>query len=343
LWWHSELAAAGVPGDFSGLAVPQACWDDLDPLEFERLRRSVRESGGQGDASLLKLSNTELAEALGAVDARQRLRSIRVLGLLLFGTEQALRRYLPTHEVAFQVLDSTSVVVNDFFRWPLLRVMEELLTRFRARSAEREIQVGFIRVGVPDYPVRAFREAVANALIHRDYARLGAVHVQWYPDRIEISSPGGFPEGVRWDNLLVTPPRPRNPLLADAFKRAGIVQRSGRGIPTIFYEQLRNGRPAPGYDRSTEAAVVVVLPGGQADLELVRLLVEEQRQGRSLTLNELLVLQHVSAYGSISRSEAAQLCRITLLHASNLLRGLVGKGLLSRVGERRGSRYVLRA
>jgi len=104
-----------------------------------------------------------------------------------------------------------------------------------------ELMIGFLRVGVPDYPERAFREAVANALIHRDYTRLGAVHAQWYGDRIEVSNPGGFPEGVRPDNLLVTPPRPRNPLLADAFKRAGIVERTGCGIDTISYEGTYNG------------------------------------------------------------------------------------------------------
>jgi ATP-dependent DNA helicase RecG len=111
--------------------------------------------------------------------------------------------------------------------------------------------VGLLRVGVPDYSERALREALANALIHRDYQRLGAVHFQWHPDRIEVSSPGGFPEGVRLDNLLVTAPRPRNPLLADAFKRAGIVERliarerliasSGLGVPG---EQSVNN-PAP--------------------------------------------------------------------------------------------------
>lgn len=104
---------------------------------------------------------------------------------------------------------------------------------------------------------------MANALIHRDYTRLGAVHVQWHEDRLEIANPGGFPEGVRLDNLLVKQPRPRNPLLADAFKRAGIVERTARRIDTIFYEQLRNGRPAPNYERSTEASVVLVLPVGR--------------------------------------------------------------------------------
>jgi hypothetical protein len=82
---------------------------------------------------------------------------------------------------------------------------------------------------------------VANALIHRDNTRLGAVHIQWHDDRVEVSNPGGFPEGVRIDNLLVTQRRPRNPLLADAFKRAGLVERTARGIDTIVFEQLRKG------------------------------------------------------------------------------------------------------
>ena len=131
--------------------------------------------------------------------------------------------------------------------------MDELLSRFHTRSQEEEVLVGMLRIGVPDYAERAFREALANAFIHRDYTRLGSVHVQWHPHQIEISNPGGFPEGVRLDNILVTPPRPRNPLLADAFKRAGIVERTARGIDTIFYEQLRNGRPAPNYERSTRS------------------------------------------------------------------------------------------
>ena len=114
--------------------------------------------------------------------------------------------------------------MNDFFAWPLFRVMEEVDARFRARTREEELMLGLLRLGIPDYPERAFREALANALIHRDYTRMGAVHVQWHPDHLLISSPGGFPEGVRLDNLLVTPPRPRNPFLADAFKRAGIVE-----------------------------------------------------------------------------------------------------------------------
>jgi ATP-dependent DNA helicase RecG len=261
--------------DPSAQIVTDLQWENLDPLEFERFRRSVRERRGRSDESLLDLTDLELAKALGVVNANGTVHGVRLAALLLFGKDDALRRFLPTHEFAFQALRGLDVEVNDFFRWPLLRVLEECETRIRVRNREQELMVGMLRVGVPDYPERALREALANAFLHRDYQRLGAVYFQWQTDHIEITSPGGFPEGVRLDNLLVTTPRPRNPLLADAFKRAGIVERTARGIDTIFYDQLRNGRPAPSFERSNEATVSIVVPGGDADLDFVRMLVNE--------------------------------------------------------------------
>jgi len=163
--------------DYSAVRIPEATWEDLDPLEFERFRRFARESLGRGDTGLAELSDVEMAKALGAVEGYHSVDAIRVLGLLLFGREDALRRLLPTHEVAYQVLVGHKVEVNEFFRWPLLRVMEELLARFSARNREEEILIGMLRVAVPDHSPAAFREAVANALVHRDYTRLGAVHV----------------------------------------------------------------------------------------------------------------------------------------------------------------------
>lgn len=339
---QAQQAHRGVL-DYSSLVVSEARWEDLDPLEFDRLRRSIRERRGRSDETLLELSNLELAKALGAVEANGQVTAIRVLGLLLFGKEEALRRFLPAHEVAFQVLHGQSVEVNDFFNWPLLRVIEEIETRFRARNREQELLVGLLRVGVPDYAPAAFREGVANALIHRDFTRLGAVHIQWYDDRILISNPGGFPEGVHLENLLVTAPRPRNPLLADAFKRAGIVERTARGIDTIFYEQLRNGRPAPSYSQSDATGVVLVLPGGKANMEFVRLVVEEGQAGRVLGLDELLLLNALWQERSITTDEAARLIQKAEGDARSVLNRLVETGLVEARGERRGRTWHLSA
>ncbi|MEC4683300.1 MAG: ATP-binding protein [Nitrospirota bacterium] len=218
-----------------------------------------------------------------------------------------MHRFLPSHEVAFQEFSDTQVVVNDFFRWPLLRVMDELLGRFRARYRETEIQVGFKRVGIPDYSEKAFREAVANALIHRDYTRLNAVYIQWRKDRLEISSPGGLPEGVSMETLLVTAPHPRNPKLADAFKRAGYVERTARGIDTIFFEQLRNGRAVPSYERTTSTDVVLVLSAGAPDFSFVRMVTEEGLAGRPLDLDDLLILRAWWDRGTLTLVDAARI------------------------------------
>lgn len=329
--------------DYSALVVYEARWEDLDPLEFERLRRSIRERRGRSDETLLDLPDLEPAKALGAVEGNGQAGGVRVLGLLLFGREEALRRLLPTHEVAFQVLHGHEVEVNDFFRWPLLRVMEEVESRFRALSREQELLVGLLRVGVPDYPPAAFREGVANALIHRDYTRLGAVHIQWHDDRIEISNPGGFPKGVRLDNLLITAPRPRNPLLADDFKRAGIVECTARGIDTIFYEQLRNGRSAPSYERSDATGVVLVLPGGQANLDFVRLVVEEGQAGRVLRLDELLLLNALWQERTLTTDEAARLTQKPAAEPRAVLNRLVEAGLVEARGEKKSRAWHLSA
>lgn len=327
--------------DYTALPVPDTGWEALEPLEFQRFRHLIGESQGRADEALPTLGNLELAKALGAVETHGQRVVVRVIGLLLFGKQEALASAIPTHEIAFQRLSRNAVEANDFFRWPLLRVMEEMEARFRAHNRERETFVGMTRIGVPDYPARAYREGVANALVHRDYTRLGAIHVQWHEDRLEITSPGGFPEGVHQENLLVTDPRPRNPLLADAFKRAGIVERTARGIDIIFEEQLRAGRPVPSYEQSTATGVTLVLPGGKADLDFVRLRVEAERESGPLSHQALLLLDHLRRQGPTKAAEAATVIQLGPNSAARNLDRLVEKRLVEVRGRRSNRAYQL--
>ena len=218
--------------DYSARPVMGASVEDLDPLELHRLRRMIEQLGG--DRSLLALSDEELTGALVLTRRTNGIRVPTVAGLLLLANEGALAEHVPTHEVAFQVLDGSLVRVNDFYRMPLLRVYERVLEQFRARLHDDEVMVRFIRIPVPNYDESAFREAFVNALVHRDYTRLGAVHIRWEQDSIVVSNPGGFVEGVTLNNLLVTEPRARNPVLADVFKRIGLAERTGRGIDNMY-------------------------------------------------------------------------------------------------------------
>lgn len=94
--------------------------------------------------------------------------------------------------------------------------------------------MGLFRVPIPDYSLEGFREAFNNAIIHRDYTRLGSVYVQLHHDHLLIANPGAFPAGITVENILVHEPKPRNPRLADAFKRIGIVEQTGRGVDRIY-------------------------------------------------------------------------------------------------------------
>lgn len=326
--------------DYTALVVPEARWSDLDPLEIERLRQTVARNRGRADRSLLELSDAEIVRALGLGEGEgDAILRVRVAGLLLLGRESAIARLVPAHEVAFQVLSGTRVAVNEFVRHPLIRVTEQLAARFEARNEEDEIAVGPVSVGVPSYSPAGFREAVHNALIHRDYTRTGAVHVQWRDDEIEVTNPGGFPEDVRLENLLVAPPRPRNPVLADAFKRIGLVERTGRGIDTIYEGQLRYGRPAPDYSRSGPGSVQVVLPGGEANLRLARLIVERDVPGRPVSLEEMLVLNAVERERTVDATRAASLMQRPEHAARAVLERLVEGGLLEGRDDRRERTY----
>jgi len=299
---------------------------------------------GGADGILAELSDVDLAGALGVLTSAADGTPQPTLGaMLMFGGEEALHRFVPTHEAAFQVLSGLSVQVNEFYRWPLFRLAEEMLARFRARNSEEEIHWGLLRVPVPAYSEVAFREALANALIHRDYTVRGAVHVLWGDDAIVVSSPGGLPPGIRVDNLLVVLPRPRNPLLADAFKRAGIVERTGRGVNRMFEAQLRFGRQAPDYGRTSEAGVVAVLPGGAADLRLTRYVLELDRAGRPLSLAELQVLTELLRERRLSAEEIARLVQRTQSESRTLLARMVERGFVEARGERKGRTYHLSA
>jgi ATP-dependent DNA helicase RecG len=332
--------------DYSSLVVPEARWEDLDPLEIERLRQMVARNRGRADASLLELSDHEIVRALGLGESSagggaggERVDRVRVAGLLLLGREEAITRLVPTHEVAFQVLSGTRISVNEFFRLPLIRAAEEINRRFDARNEEEELALGPVRAGIPNYSPSGFREAFHNALIHRDYTRLGAVHVQWKPDEIEVSSPGGFPDEVRLDNILVTAPRPRNPVLADAFKRIGLVERTGRGIDTIFEGQLRYGRPAPDYSRSTPGSVQLVLAGGAANLALARFIMERDTPGQRVTVDEMLVVNAVDRERRLELARAAELVQRSEPATRAILERLVESGVLEARSERRERVY----
>ena len=328
--------------DPSAMAMTDLSVKDLNPLERQRIREAIQLY--RGDVSLLSLTDVELDGALGLSVNVEGVRVPTLAGLLMIGREEVLRQYVPSYEIAFQVLEGTDVRVNEFFRKPLLQVFEEIERLFSARLTEKEFQMGLFRVPIPNFDKRAFREAFVNALVHRDYARFGAVHVRIDNDGLSISNPGGFVEGVTLDNLLVTEPHPRNPLLADISKRLGLSERTGRGIDRIFEGLLRYGRPAPDYSRSNGSSVIVRMSNAESDMAFLELvLFEEERTGRSLPLDSLIILSRLRQERRLTTTDLSHSTQKSEQETRVVLEKLVESGLIEAHGTGRGRTYTLSA
>jgi len=241
-------------------------------------------------------------------------------------------------------LEGTDVRVNEFFRKPLLQTFEEVELLFKARVVEEEIQVGLFRVPIPNFDRRAFREAFINALAHRDYACLGAVHVRLDDDGLTITSPGGFVEGVTLQNLLVVPPPSRNPLLADVVKRIGLAERTGRGIDRTFEGMLRYGRPAPDYSMSDASSVVLQMFRADADTAFLEMILSyEGRTGAPMPIDSLIVLSRLRQERRLTTADLVQSTQKSETATRATLKKLAEAGLVEAQGTGRGRTYILSA
>lgn len=326
--------------DLSAMTVPGATLDDLDPVERARLRQFIQRYNG--DQALLELDDEQLDAALGLTVRNGSLRQPTLAGLLLIGTDSALRTLVPTHEVAFQILEGEEVRLNEFRRDPLLRAFEWLDTTFRPLNTEREFQSGLFRVAVPRLDKRAFREAVANAITHRDYGVRGAVHLRLTGDELVISNPGGLVEGVTLRNLLTTEPRPRNPLLADALKRIGLVERTGRGVDLIYRGLLRYGRHHPDYSGSDSHSVVLRLSLTPANETFLKVILEEEaRRGAPMPIDSLIILATLREQRRASSEQLANWLQKDVSRVGPSVESLTEAGLLQAHGSGRGRSYTL--
>ena len=126
--------------------------------------------------------------------------------------------------------------------------LQDAVSFVRNNSHKKWWKENDYREELPDYPERAVTEAIANAIIHRDYLQMGSeIHIDMYNDRLEIYSPGGMMDGrlIQQLNPLTVPSKRRNPLLADFFSRLGLMERRGSGMKKIIdsykrFEGLHN-------------------------------------------------------------------------------------------------------
>jgi len=328
--------------DFSAQTIAGATIDDLDPNERIRLRNIIKMR--KGDKSLLELNDEELDKALRLIKEENGELVPTVTGLLLIGKEEKIEELIPTAKSSFQVLEGTQVRINEQFSKPLLATFEIFENYMKAWNPEREMEYGLFRIPIPEFSDAAFREGLVNAFCHRDYSILQMVRLAIEDEGMTISSPGGFIEGVNLTNLLTVEPHGRNQALADALKRIGLAERTGRGIDRIYEGSIIYGRPLPDYSESTERYVKLFIQRAEPDLSFAKMISnEENRMGRSLPINSLLILSVLQNQRRVTLQELSDSIYISESRTKANVEKLIESGLVEAIGNGKTRTYLLSA
>lgn len=326
--------------DYSAQILLGATMDDLDGNERDRLRNIIKYR--KGDKMLLELTDEELDKALQLVKEEAGVLYPTVTGMLLLGKEDRIAELLPTAKAVFQVLEGTKVRKNEQTSKPLLATFEMFEEYMKAWNPEREMEYGLFRVPIPEFSEAAYREGLVNAFCHRDYTVIQAVRVAIEDEGLTISSPGGFIEGVNLKNLLTVEPHGRNPVLADALKRIGLAEKTGRGIDRIFEGSIVFGRPLPDYSETTSTYVKLFIQRAEPDLAFTKMISnEENRLGRSLPINSLLILSALQSQRRLTIAEIAEVTNIGEIRAKAVAEKLVEAGLVDASGNNKARFYIL--
>ncbi len=327
--------------DFSTQPLMGASLEDLDPTQHARLRRIIQTRQG-GEKSLLSLPDDELNLALRLVTEVGGHYVPTITGMLLLGKEERIAELIPTAKSSFQVLEGTSIRMNEDSSKPLLELFENYETYLKAWNPEKETEYGMFRIPIPEFDRAAFREGLVNAFCHRDYTILGNVRILIDDEGMVISNPGGFIDGVNLKNLLTVEPHGRNPALADAMKRIGLAEKTGRGIDRIFEGSIMFGRPWPDYSESTSRIVKLFIQRAKADLPFAKFIMEEQnRSGKPLSIYTLMIL---SVLNTERRADLHRITDLTNLSKSKLrsaIENMIEQGLIESSGKGRNRSFIL--
>lgn len=326
--------------DFSGQILTGAEYEDLNPNERIRLKKIIELR--YGDRTLLELSDEELDKALQLVKEENGKIIPTITGMLLIGKEEKIRELMPTAKSVFQVLEGTAVRKNEEFSKPLLETFEIFEENFKVWNPELEIETGLFRMPIPEFSYNAFREALVNAFCHRDYSMIGNVRVAITDEGMTISNPGGFIEGVNLKNLLTVEPHGRNQTLANALKRIGLAERTGRGIDRIFEGSIVYGRPWPDYSESTSAMVKVFIQRAKPDIPFIKMIYNAgNRNGKSLSINSLMILSLIKFEHRVDLHRIMEKINLSDSRAKANVYKLIEEGLIEETGGVKNKNYIL--
>jgi ATP-dependent DNA helicase RecG len=317
---------------FESQVLEKAGLDDLDPERTESIGRLLNSTDSVPEILLIQGCLAETSNGLKPT----------VAGILLFGIEP--QRWIRSAEITCVRYPGNSMS-DDFIREDVRGVLSDQIRRgeaFVSSNMRQGIRIrGLSRDDIPEYPISVVREAIVNAVAHRDYSIRGDnIRVLMFDDRLEVYSPGRLPGHVTVDNI-VEERYSRNEAIVQVLSESGFIERLGYGIDRIISVCEKEDLPPPKFEETAAGFKVTIfghgpnLVGAAQPSGLFSHLQLNPRQEKALAF--------IQENRRITNRDYQSLCEDT---SSETLRrdfaDLVDRGILLKIGEKRATYYVLK-
>lgn len=323
------LATRGITWDET--IAPEATFQDIDAEKVRsflyRARTERRLSAGQ------EMPVEQVLRQLNLV----RDGKVAIAALLLFGKDP--ERLLPQSALRcarFKGDDTVHFLDMKVIEGTVIEQVEEAMAFVRRNTSMAVmIEEKLERTERWEYPPEAVREAIINAVCHRDYAESGNVQVRIFDHGLEVWNPGALPAGLTVEDLRRNhESKPRNKLVARAFFLIRYIEQFGTGTGRMIEECRRAGIPEPQFESRASSFLVRF----QMPISL-----EERLAGLKLTERQLKGLRYVERHGQITRKEYEAATGVPAATAKRDLSALMASGILEARGSGRAVRYELSA
>ena len=236
------LGKQGIHWD--SVTVPQARFEDLDPAAFKRFRE-LAQRARRLDEEALQLEDRELLNKLHLLANGQ----LKRAAILLFHPDPEKYITGSSLQIGYFSAETNEVVYQDEMQGPLILQVDQAMQTLRLKYLRGWISYeGIQRIETYPVPLEALREALLNAVIHKDYSAGIPIQLRIYDHELRLSNKGRMPEN--WTLETLTSPHssePYNPDIAQTFHRAGQIERWGQGVEKIMRLCRQDGLPDPQY------------------------------------------------------------------------------------------------
>lgn len=314
--------------DFSQQICKEATIDDLDEQAIDILRHKY--AAKQKNNSFLTLPKEQILSDLDLITKD----GVTNAAIILLGKKDILKKIFPQAAVMLEYRNTESQITFDNrtkYDDPFYIMIEKLWHDIDLRNGKFSVAEGPYIFDIPYFNEEVIREALNNAIAHRDYRRNSETVIKQYPQKLIITNAGGFPVGVTIENLLTVPSTPRNRLLADVLSKTGIVERSGQGIDKIFKNTLSEGKQKPDYSRSDNFHVELALSATITNRAFALFIDSEQQR---LPEEQKLSVFEIMALSAILNEKGNDVSK-------DIIQSLLDRGLIEKRGKTRGTYYIL--